>query len=173
MGPCKWAFVANAVAGPTSKVPVVGTCAFLEMFAGNGPLTLADGLRGDYDIHNKKWIGYNGDNCTLELNLGKKKDISKIKIGYLSNPNSWIFPPKYIKVSPITKDGKTRTECEWGTADLTKEESQIYIGTVEIKCKVKNVEKIKIVVEGIGICPEWHDGKGKKAWLFLDEVWVE
>jgi hypothetical protein len=24
----------------------------------------------------------------------------------------------------------------------------------------------------IGVCPEWHPGKGQKAWIFADEILV-
>jgi len=25
----------------------------------------------------------------------------------------------------------------------------------------------------VGVCPEWHKGAGGKAWLFVDEIFVE
>lgn len=144
-----------------------------EKYAGSGPLTLADDLRGSEDIHDKKWLGFNGKNCIIEINLEEKRNISKIKIGYLSNPNSWIFPPKYVTVISTKNGEHFMTECEWGRTELTASEASTYLGEVELKCDIKNTRRLKIIVENIGVCPDWHEGKGKNAWLFLDEVWVE
>ncbi len=144
-----------------------------EKYPGNGAYTLADHIRGTNDFHDNKWLGFNGDDCYMEIDLGKKRDISKIKIGYLSNPGSWIFPPKYVTVISTQNSEHFVTECEWGATEITSSENQPYIGEVEIKCDIKNTRLLKIIVENIGECPEWHDGKGNKAWLFLDEVWVE
>ena len=144
-----------------------------DKYAGNGAFTLSDEIRGSEDFHDNKWLGFNGDDCHLEIDLGRKRDISKIRIGYLSNPSSWIFPPKYATVISTQNREHFITECEWGTADPTAAESQNYFGEVEIKCNIKNTRLLKIIIGNIGNCPDWHDGKGEKAWLFLDEVWVE
>ena len=32
---------------------------------------------------------------------------------------------------------------------------------------------VRVVAENVGVCPSWHQGHGKKAWLFCDEVVVE
>jgi hypothetical protein len=26
--------------------------------------------------------------------------------------------------------------------------------------------------KNIGVCPDWHPGKGEKAWIFVDEIIV-
>ena len=142
-------------------------------YAGYGAYTLADGIRGTENFHEKKWLGFNGDDCHIELDLGSKKDISKIKIGYLSNSGSWIFPPKHVKVISTQNREHFMTECEWGTPELKEIVSQSYIGEVEINCNIKDTRILKIIVENIGVCPEWHTGNGQKAWLFLDEISIE
>ena len=144
-----------------------------EKYGGHGTFTLADGIRGSDDFHDKKWLGFNGNNCEIEINLGQKKDISKIKIGYLSNPGSWIFPPKYVTVLSTQNGEHILTECEWGATSILANESMAHIGEIEIDCNIKNTRLLKITIENIGICPDWHDGKGEKAWLFVDEVWAE
>jgi hypothetical protein len=32
---------------------------------------------------------------------------------------------------------------------------------------------VRIQARNVGICPDWHLGKGDKAWLFVDEIIVE
>ena len=63
-------------------------------------------------------------------------------------------------------------ECEWNNADFSSR-PQNGIGEIEIDCKINKARKLKIIIENASPLPEWHEGKGKDAWLFLDEVWVE
>ena len=32
------------------------------------------------------------------------------------------------------------------------------------------VRHVRLKVTGIKECPEWHDGAGNKAWIFMDEI---
>ena len=32
---------------------------------------------------------------------------------------------------------------------------------------------VKVFAKNIGVCPDWHQGAGGKAWLFVDELIVE
>ena len=45
---------------------------------------------------------------------------------------------------------------------------------INYKAELKDISAryIKIVGENIGVCPDWHEGAGGKAWLFTDEVIV-
>ena len=38
--------------------------------------------------------------------------------------------------------------------------------------KNKQAKFIKFEIENLKKCPDWHPGKGGKAWLFLDEIYV-
>jgi hypothetical protein len=32
---------------------------------------------------------------------------------------------------------------------------------------------VRLFVEGVKDCPEWHYGVGNPCWMFIDEVWVK
>ena len=32
---------------------------------------------------------------------------------------------------------------------------------------------IKVIAKNMGICPGWHWGAGKKAWIFADEIVIK
>ena len=96
-----------------------------------------------------------------------------IQIGYLSDFGSWIFPPKKITVYTGSNLRGYEKICEQAINEHKNHDEGTKLNRVKIDCQIDNVNQLKFVVENTGICPEWHDGKGKKAWLFLDEVWVE
>jgi hexosaminidase len=32
---------------------------------------------------------------------------------------------------------------------------------------------VRVTAKTIGTCPAWHPGAGGKAWIFMDEIFVE
>ena len=144
-----------------------------EKYSGRGHLTLADGLRGNDNFQDKKWLGFNGDNCVINIDMKEKKNISKIKIGYLSNPGSWIFPPQKIIAQSTLNREHFIPAAEWTNPAPATSTSQALMGMIEIEVDIKDKRRLQLIIENIGVCPEWHGGSGEKAWLFLDEIWVE
>ena len=142
-------------------------------YTGRGVFTLADGQRGGVSHHDGKWLGFNGDDLAAAIDLGEMREVREVRIGYLSTPGAWIFPPKRVQVFA------TRNREQWvslGTWEGTElQAGSLSSGSFEVTvaCKPIKTRLLKIVVENQGLCPEWHDGKGQKAWLFVDEVWVE
>jgi hypothetical protein len=49
----------------------------------------------------------------------------------------------------------------------------IYLKGYEVKCKPSSgIHVIKLVVTPLSKLPKWHPGKGEKAWIFADEVFL-
>ncbi|MBI3189190.1 MAG: hypothetical protein HYZ33_00935 [Ignavibacteriales bacterium] len=42
----------------------------------------------------------------------------------------------------------------------------------EFSAELKNQKArfVRVQAKNVGRCPEWHKGKGEKAWLFVDEI---
>jgi hypothetical protein len=32
---------------------------------------------------------------------------------------------------------------------------------------------VKVTAKNVGVCPQWHGGKGGKSWVFIDEITAE
>ncbi|HQL71024.1 MAG TPA: hypothetical protein PLA77_09345, partial [Bacteroidales bacterium] len=54
-----------------------------------------------------------------------------------------------------------------GSAGITR------IASVSVAVGKLSGRYVRVVAENVGVCPSWHQGRGKKAWLFCDEVVVE
>ncbi|MEO1254740.1 MAG: beta-N-acetylhexosaminidase, partial [Bacteroidota bacterium] len=37
----------------------------------------------------------------------------------------------------------------------------------------KSARFVKMEAKNLGVCPEWHDAAGSKAWLFVDEFSIK
>ncbi|MEI6822103.1 MAG: glycoside hydrolase family 38 C-terminal domain-containing protein [Bacteroidota bacterium] len=138
----------------------------------NGSTVLIDQKRGS-DYHTDgRWLGFEVNDLEAVLELNEKTDFSKITIGFLSNPVSWIFMPVSIEIS-ASDDGKNFvlvTKKEYG---VQSESMTSEIADLSVEFKKTNAKFIKVKAKNVAKCPDWHRGKGGKAWLFADEISVE
>ncbi|MFK7771639.1 MAG: sulfatase-like hydrolase/transferase [Saprospiraceae bacterium] len=140
-------------------------------YAGKGPKTLLDGANGSDDFHSGNWLGYEGNNVTAIVELKQKQSIEDVGVRFLSHPGSWIFSPKNIKVF-FSDDGKIYNEIAQMDYNNTPTNKGFEVIEFNYAMKNKQTRFIKFEIENQGKCPDWHPGKGGKAWLFLDELYI-
>ena len=140
-----------------------------EKYPAKGALTLLDGMNGTTDASAGHWLGYEGEDFEAVVELTAEQPISEVGIRYLSHTGSWIFPPARLEVS-FSNDGKKfGNSIEQTLAPLQGPEAPEAI-TWTMPVNGQNARFVKFKAENIGNCPDWHMGKGGKAWLFVDEV---
>ncbi|MPM86122.1 hypothetical protein SDC9_133205 [bioreactor metagenome] len=133
---------------------------------------MTDGLRGTGSYRDGYWQGYNGLDFEAIVNLGEKKKVSKVSVGFLQSTLAWIFYPLKMEVlvsddaSDWRKVGEVenlipQTDAETTTQDLS------------VCFKSQKVKFVKVYCYAMHQCPDWHPGAGGKTWLFIDEIIVE
>ncbi len=141
---------------------------YSESYPVGGEKALTDGLLGDLDFHNN-WLGFEGEDMEIEIDLQSKQDISKIDMSFLKAVNSWVFLPEKItvEVSIDGKNYKTAGELKGDNNDRTYLVRSIpHI----IEFPTINTQYIRIKAKSIKKCPKWHRGYGKPSWIFIDEL---
>ncbi|NLA24688.1 MAG: hypothetical protein GX879_06950, partial [Bacteroidales bacterium] len=153
--------------------PVKYNTNFNPLYPASGETALTDGIKTTYD-YRKNWQGFYYDNLDVTIDLERETEVSSVEISFLESPHDWIFKPK--KVSAYKSiDGENFTPIAEkilkDNAEINPHLANIY----NINLDVENTEAryIKIVAENIKTCPNWHVGKGQKAWLFCDEIIVK
>jgi hypothetical protein len=141
-------------------------------YSAEGIDVLTDGFRGTENYSDGFWAGFEGEDLEIEIYLNKKQNINSIKIGSLENQGSWIFFPKAIRIYTKSADGKYELVGSLPINKPRKNES------IERKDFVVNIDEyftdnLKVKIESIKTCPNWHPGNGNKAWMFIDEIIVE
>lgn len=136
-----------------------------------GPLSLTDGLSGTTNNDDNSWQGYEGSNAQWTIDLGAKKRVKHVNVGFLVSTGSWIFPPTSLRVS-VSDDGKTYTDAGLLTEPSPTRHLSTFIKYFDVKVG-KDARYVRVNAGNTGILPEWHQGKGQKAWMFVDEVTVE
>ena len=147
---------------------------YSKKYNGGNDYALLDGIAGPAKMISgvdlSIWQGFETNDLIANIDFGKILEFSKVKIGFLQFLESWIFLPEWVEVSYSDKNdiilGRVFRKADIKSTKIFKEE---FILSFD-KIKTKN---LKIHAKNIGICPTWHIGSGKPAWMFSDEIIIE
>ncbi len=145
---------------------------FDHRYAAGGVLTLIDGAQGSQGFDDGRWQGYEGTDLDAVIDLGTIKNLQRISTGFIQNINSWIFLPKSVMYA-VSIDGKNYNFLGEVKNDVSEQEEKPTIKSFELKIQNISARYVHVVAKNRGICPAWHTGAGRKAWIFADEIVVE
>ena len=138
----------------------------------NGGATLTDGLVGDKGFGTGRWLGFNGNDLEAVIDLKKPTNVSSVSLNTCVDKGSWIFDARNIEVS-VSNDGVNFTTVAKNSLPALEKNSADNINTYELKFSQTKARYIKVYATSEHNIPEWHSGKGKPAFLFVDEISVK
>ena len=142
-----------------------------KYYPGEGPNTLTDGIRGTLS-HGKNWHGFDKEDMTATIDLGKETAVQNITLGCLQNYGAWIFFPKSV-VFEVSLDGKNFSEAATLINTISMNEKVRLIKDFSVNFPAQSVRYVRVKAVNAGLCPEGHPGAGQPAWLFVDELIVK
>jgi hypothetical protein len=98
--------------------------------------------------------------------------VSKVSASFLQDNRSWIFLPKSMEAeysllgftyTPAGKDINVTPDTTPGP----------FFDDFTIEFPPIRARFIKVKAESLKTCPDWHIGKGKKSWIFIDEIIIQ
>ncbi|MFA5011587.1 MAG: GH92 family glycosyl hydrolase [Ignavibacteria bacterium] len=142
-------------------------------YTAGGPEALIDHIRGEKNWRLGNWQGYQGQDFSAVVDLGKENDVSKISIGFLQDARSWIWMPKYVDIySSIDNMNYQKI----GSIENTILDTDLNINIKDFILKLDKSHKaryIKVTAVNYGKIPAWHPGAGDDAFIFVDEIETE
>jgi len=145
---------------------------YSELAHAEGESSLTDGTHGSDDIKCGRWLGFNGTDMELVIDLGIETEISKITAGFLQAAWNLTFFPESVEFSTsndninFTTQGKITNDHPQKTTDpVTKTFTYVFDKT---KCRY-----IKVFAKIVETFPKFWTGIGDKPWIYIDEVVVE
>lgn len=140
-------------------------------YSAGGVGSLVDGIRGTMNFRDGLWQGYQGTDINATVDLGEAKTISEIGAGFYQESGSWIFMPDSVEYY-VSGDGTHFEKIGSSRNDVSQKDPDPIVKDFVLKFGEREVRYFKIVAKNIGVCPSWHPGAGGKAWLFIDEIFV-
>jgi hexosaminidase len=128
-----------------------------------------NGLSGK-DFNAKEWQGWNGKNMEAVIDLGKRENISTVRVGVWNQEPSWIYLPKAIEVY-TSEDGEAWKKIATETNAVKPWPNDRKI-TVSLPPGIKT-QLVKVVAINHGIIAAGRAGEGRSSWLFVDEVEID
>lgn len=137
-----------------------------------GEALLVDGISGSLQRNDGAWLGVEGGDLEVIVDLGGVREVSQVSVRFLEHPAAWIFLPLRVELA-VSRDGldwNASAVSDWPFAgDLAA------LGSREAHARFLPfpARYVRLAARGIGACPPGHAGAGGKAWLFVDEVVVQ
>ena len=153
-------------------LPLITEKTWNDRFPVENASMLTDCNRGSTDFKDGKWLAYEKVDFSAIIDLGRETPVTKVELGYLEQQRQFIFPPERVDVW-LSADGINYTKAGSERIDVSLENTEIAIRTVEISFPSTKVRYVKIFAKNTGICPSGHKWAGRNAWMFLDEIFVE
>jgi uncharacterized membrane protein len=135
-------------------------------------LTIADGIKSDNTSSSGKWLGYRDRDFQAYLFFKKTVRAQNVTLSMLRNVGAYIFPPVKIEVwgGGNEKNMKLLKTLNPQMPDNTTENVDNMVFAIDFD--PQGLSCIKVIAKPLAKLPLWHPGKGEKAWIFVDEVFV-
>ncbi|KAF2515109.1 alpha-mannosidase [Flavobacterium salilacus subsp. salilacus] len=133
---------------------------------------LIDGIHGDGNWRKGDWQGYQGQDFEAVIDLQKKIPVTNIAARFLQDSRSWILMPTKVEFY-TSDDNKNFTLID--TIENTIAPQDYAVQVTDFGTNPENVSAryIKVKAYNYGTLPEWHQGHGGEAFIFIDEITVE
>lgn len=144
-----------------------------KQYTAGGDRGLIDGLKGAKNWRSGGWQGYQGQDFECIIDLQNQQTIQSITSGYLQDTQAWIIFPKTVEYY-ISSDGLNynlfKTIENGISADDYSIQKRLFTGFAQPQTSARY---IKVIAKNFGTLPEWHQGKGGEAFIFIDEIEVK
>ncbi|HTI10761.1 MAG TPA: chitobiase/beta-hexosaminidase C-terminal domain-containing protein [Puia sp.] len=136
-----------------------------------GGRTLIDLTKGDLNFNSGKWLGFRKNKMECLLLFDKPIVASDVTLSAQVNVGASIMPPVSIEVWGGAGPGALRPLARL-VPDTARAPGSAYLTPYDLSFHPVKVSCIKVVVTPVAKLPEWHGEKGKKGWVFVDEIFV-
>ncbi|WP_457617261.1 glycoside hydrolase family 20 protein [Lutibacter sp.] len=145
--------------------------AYNSYYKASGDDALVNGRLASNKYRDTNWQGFLGADVNCVIDLQEATTVSTIGARFLHKQKSWILAPSWVSIE-VSLDGNSWEN--WAKIEATVDEKSEQ-STIEVYSKQhlpKTIRYIKLFAKNVEKLPEWHEGSGKKGWLFIDEIFV-
>ncbi|MES2762689.1 MAG: GH92 family glycosyl hydrolase [Bacteroidota bacterium] len=145
---------------------------YTPQYDAGGNEGIIDGQKATTNWRSGGWQGYQGQDFNCIIDLGKVTPIQYVTAEFLQDTRAWIIYPKQVTYE-ISEDGNTY--APFGTiengiaADDYSIQKRTFFNNNTIPV---NARFVKIKAINFGKLPDWHQGNGGDAYIFVDEIEV-
>jgi len=138
-----------------------------EQYSKNCEMALMDGKIGAAGLWTEDWLGFEGSDMDVDIELFETEKVESVKIGFAHCPSSWVLAPKALRVE-WSADGKNFFEIQTAVP-FNLSECERFDISVPVN---GDVRFIKIHAVSHTVLPDGSYA-GNRCWIMCDEVSIE
>ena len=142
-----------------------------DRFKGEKGRTIIDGEKLSFDINSGKWLGFDKEPFEAVLRFEEPVKTDHVTLRTMSDIGAWIFPPTKIEVWGGNEINKMMLLTTIRPKQPDTIESREIV-PYECRFRPVSVKYMKLVARPVRSMPHWHPDKGKHAYFFVDEIFV-
>jgi len=142
-----------------------------KSYPGEREKSLTDGRKGTIqEFKEASWLGYEKDPFAAAFEFGADPPVlHSIVISYGKNIGSYIMPPETVEVW-AGNNSKQATLIQSMKITQPNSYETPQLAAIVIPLKATHYPYYKVIAKPVAKLPAWHSGKGKKGWVFVDEI---
>lgn len=133
-----------------------------------GASMLVDGLFGYENYRTGKWLGFQKNDLIAVIDLLRPTSISKAQIRTNVVTGDWIFDASEIRIES-SNDGTNFTPVKSEKYNDSHSDNYSEIVTHTMQFDPVTARYFRVTVQP-SVMPDWHPGKGNRAYIFVDEI---
>ena len=134
---------------------------------------LVNGVRGSLKSTDGEWASWTrNDSIALTFDVGSRKKISRVSLGCLNDYGLGIHQPEKIEIWLSDNDVhySKAVEKRFNQEEIFCEGRMVK----ELDLQFEDMARyVRLIIKGVGKCPELHVRPGLEAQIYLDEVLIE
>ena len=134
-------------------------------------IDMKKGLTQSGDQLYTNWIGFLDNPFKAAIYLGKNPEIKQITLSTAEMTGSYVFPPTKITIKGGSDPKNLKIIGTLSPAMPTAHKPNNSI-PYDVPITPGNYAYIEIEAQNLQKLPQWHEGKGQKAWVFVDEIFI-
>ena len=138
-------------------------------YTAGGDEGIIDGLYGDLNWRKGEWQGYQAQDFEAVIDLGSKQTLSTFEASFLQDSRSWILMPTKVEFY-ASGDNKEFVLIGTETHKIDPKDDVVQIRKFTLSGQKVKARYIKVKAYNFGKLPEWHQGAGGDAFIFIDEI---
>jgi uncharacterized membrane protein len=142
-----------------------------EQYKSYGAKILIDLVKGDNNFRSGRWLGFKNNKMETLLLFTAPATVKSVTLSTLVDIGSYIMPALAVEVWGGSDAGHLKLLSRNTPPQPTMSQPS-YLKAVELSFTPVTIKYLKIVAVPVAKLPLWHQGKGERGWVFVDEVFV-
>ena len=133
---------------------------------------LLDGIFGSENWRKGDWQGYQNQDFECVIDRQTSLPVNSISANFLQDQRSWILMPSQVEFY-VSNDNVNFELFDTISNDVDPKIDQNIIKSFDSNKKVASARYVKVIAKNFGKLPEWHQGAGGDAFIFIDEITIK